>query len=152
MANLKIDSFFSGGLGGQPGFYSFVHGISDAAHVPKSVANVGAGGQNGANAAPCVTNAADVFCNIHTKKHKWGLKRTRHWDFSFKQHVSDPRCPGNLQTSPDPVPPQLPRLPLNIPVGVNAYKAVLVENVNNFAFKNLIQKVQKAIEANPQLK
>lgn len=38
---------FSGGLGGHPGFYSFVHGVNDAEHVPKSVANVGSIGEDG---------------------------------------------------------------------------------------------------------
>lgn len=139
-------------MGGFPGFYTFVHGVTDAAHIPKNVANGGAGGQIGPNANPCKTNAAEVHCNIHTKKKRWGTKRTRRWDFGFLKHVADPRCPGNLMASPDPIPPQLPRLPLNIPVGVNIYKTVLAENVNNFAFKDIVQRVQKAIEANPQLK
>lgn len=122
-----------------------MHGITDAAHVPKSVAAAGAAGQIGANAAPCKTNAAEVVCNIRTKKKKWGLKRERHWDFVFIKHVSEPRCPGNLLASPEPVPPQLPRLALDVPAGMTAYKAVLTENINNLAFKNLIQKVLAAI-------
>lgn len=132
-------------MGGNPGFYGFIHGIADAAHVPKTVAIVGPSGQIGPNAIPCKTNAAEVVCNIRTKKKRWGTKRTRHWDFVFQKHVSDPRCPGNLLASPEPVPPQLPRLPLNDAAGMTAYKAILAENMSNFAFKNLIQKVHNAI-------
>lgn len=64
----------AGGSGGQPGFYIFIHTVSDAAHVPKTMLTVGANGPNGPDAAACKTNAADVYCDISTSKSQWGTK------------------------------------------------------------------------------
>lgn len=108
--------------------------------------NVGSTGQSGQNATPCKTNAADILCSYESAYKV--LYNYFNWDYKFQKYVSDPRCPDKLLTSAEPIPQQNPRLPLSsIPTGIIAYKAILVENMNNFAFKNAIRKVYKAIES-----
>lgn len=81
-----------------------------------------------------------------------GTRRTRDWHFRFVQHVSEPRCPDNVIGSTEPIPPQKPRLTLDVASGIIIYKSILVENMNNFAFKSIIKKAYEAIESNPEIK
>lgn len=130
-------------MGGHPGFQMFFRDVTDATHVPKSIANGGSTGQT-TNAVPCKSNAAQV--------HISGEKRLfAPLDVQFQKHVPEPRCPENVLGSTEPIPAQQVRQPLNIATEMIAYKAVLVENMNNFAYKYLIEKVYKAIESNAQV-
>lgn len=141
---------FVGAIGGQPGFYKFVYAAGDANHIPKNVANVGPTGQNGVSNV-CKSNAVDTFAEITIVPIRAGFLRLkeRHIKFQFRQNVSEPRCPDNVLASTEPVPQQQPRLPLDELPGMSDFKKILLENMNSFAFKNLIQKVYKAIESYP---
>lgn len=114
------------------------------------MANVGPTGQNGVSNV-CKSNAVDTFAEITIVPIRAGFLRLkeRHIKFQLRQIVSEPRCPDNVLASTEPVPQQQPRLPLDELPGMLDFKKILLENMNSFAFKNLIQKVYKAIESYP---
>lgn len=137
----------TGGNGGLPGYYDFVHRNSNTTLLPKIIRRNGVNGKDGENARTCQTKALDV--KTESQSFFWFATVIPGWTLNtnfFSESIDDPNCPDKLVSTPERVAvSSVPKI-LNANEPIMNYKLFLKNNLQNSNLRAISKTIQKSIE------